>query len=106
VFLGGLTSFTDLDIVTAHLTLAHLAVFRKRPVLETVTPLPLHAIVGILIFIPDSMSCGTGRSRYLDLPKLDGNLVICKGEQLFPQTVALLFLPFLGQESLDGCSTY
>ena len=74
------TSFTDLNIVTAHLTLPHLAVVRERPVLETVTTLPFHAIVGILIFIPESVSCEVGSRRHLDTPKLDGNLVICKGE--------------------------
>lgn len=50
---GGFTSFIDLDIITAHLTLAHLAIFRERPILETVTPLPLHPIVGVLILIPE-----------------------------------------------------
>lgn len=53
---GRLTSLTDLDIVSAHLTLPHLAILCEGPVLETVTAFPLHAIVRILIFIPGSVS--------------------------------------------------
>lgn len=47
-----LTGFTDLDVVPAHLTLPHLAIFRKRPVLKAVAPLPLHTVMRILVFIP------------------------------------------------------
>lgn len=101
MFLGGLTSFTDLDTVTAYLMLAHPAVFRERPVLETVTPLPLHTIVGILIFIPGFMSCEVGLRWYSNTPKLDCNHHLQK-RIAQAQTVAFLYLPLLGQELLDG----
>lgn len=65
VELGGVhTSFTDLDVVSAHLSLPHLPVLRKSPVFETVASLPLHSIVRILIFIPDPVS-GEGTAKEL-----------------------------------------
>jgi len=36
------------------------------------------------------------------IPELDGDLVVGESEQLFAKTVALLLLPLLGQEILNG----
>ena len=80
-----LTSLGNLHIITTHLPLPHPAVLRERPVLETITPLPLQPIMRIAILIP----------------KLDRNLIVGEGEELLAQLVALFLLPFLGQEVLD-----
>lgn len=61
----------DLNIVPAHLPLAHAAIFRESPVFEAITTLPLHSIVAVLILIPE----------------LHCNLVVRKSEQLFAQTI-------------------
>lgn len=61
----------DLNIITAHLPLAHAAIFRESPVFEAITTLPLHSIVAVLILIPE----------------LHCNLVVRKSEQLFAQTI-------------------
>jgi len=70
------------NIISAHLPLAHSAVLSERPVLKTVTPLPLHAIMRVLILVPE----------------LHRDLVIGECEQLLAQAVVLFLLPFLGQE--------
>jgi len=75
----------ELDIIATHLPLPHPPVLRKRPVLKTITTLPLHAIVGILILVPE----------------LDCDLVVGESEQLLAKLVALLLLPLLGQEVDD-----
>lgn len=80
-----LTSFAYLNIVPAHLPLAHAAVLGKRPVLEPVAALPLHAVVGVLVLVPE----------------LDRNLVAGKGEELLAEPVALFLFPLPGQESFD-----
>ena len=77
---------TNLHIIPAHLSLPHAAVVGERPIFEPVTPLPLHPVVHILIFIP----------------KLDCNLVVRKREQLLAQLVIVLFLPFRLQEADNG----
>lgn len=51
-----LTGIADLNIISTHLALAHLAIFREGPVLKTVTTLPLHVIVRILVLIPGVVS--------------------------------------------------
>ena len=53
----------NLDVVTTHLSLAHLAILGKCPVLETITSHPF-ARLGVLEFIPE----------------LHSNLVIAKGK--------------------------
>ena len=80
-----LTRLLDLNIITTHLPLAHLPILCKRPILQTITPLPLHPIMRILILIPE----------------LDRDLVLEEREQLLAKSVVLLFLPFLGQEVFD-----
>lgn len=84
-----ITCFTNLDVIPAHLALAHLSILRECPILETVTPFPLHAIVSILVFIP----------------KLDSDLVVCKSEELLSQAIITLLLPLLSEELLDGGSS-
>lgn len=74
----------DLDVVTAHLSLAHLAILGKGPVFETVTSHPL-ARFGVLELIPE----------------LHGNLVVTKGEQFLAEAVLLFYRPLLGQEFYD-----
>jgi len=81
----GLTRLLDLNIVTTHLSLAHLPILCKRPILETITPLPLHPIMRILILVPE----------------LDRDLILREREQLLAKSVVLLFLPFLGQKVFD-----
>ena len=71
----------DLDVVTTHLSLAHLAVLGKSPVFETITSHPL-ARLGVLELVP----------------KLHGDLVIAKSKQFLAETVFLFYRPFLGQE--------
>lgn len=39
------------------------------------------------------------------IPELDRDLILGEGEQLLAEGVVLLFLPFLGQEVLDGGSS-
>jgi len=75
----------NLDVVTAHLSLAHLAIFGKSPVFESVTSHPL-ACIGVLELIPE----------------LHGNLVVAKGKQFLAKTVFLFYLPFAGEELDDG----
>lgn len=74
----------DGDVVPAHLPLAHQPVRRERPVLEPVGPPPLARGVVPLV------------------PELHRDLVVGEGEQLLAQAVALLALPLLRQEGLDG----
>ena len=71
----------DLDVVTTHLSLAHLAVLGKSPIFETITSHPL-ACLGVLKLVPE----------------LHGDLVIAEGKQFFAETVLLFYRPFLGQE--------
>jgi len=71
----------DLDVVTTHLSLAHLAILGKSPIFETITSHPL-ARLGVFELIPE----------------LHGDLVIAKGKQFFAETVFLFYRPFLGQE--------
>jgi len=78
-------SLFNYHIIPTHLPLPHAAVGIKSPILETVAPLPLHAIVGVAILVPEL-------GRYL---------IVVPREQLFAETVVLLFLPFLGQEFYD-----
>jgi hypothetical protein len=79
----------DLDIIPTHLSLPHLPVSRKSPVLKPVASLPLHSIRAILILIPE----------------LHGNLVVRESEELFAQAVGLLFRPLGCQEVLDSCGS-
>lgn len=39
------------------------------------------------------------------VPELNGNFVLCKGEEFFSETVAFLLLPLFGQKLLDGGGT-
>lgn len=74
------------DVVGAHLSLPHLVrVPVKGPVLQTVRPLPLHAVVPVLVLVPE----------------LDGDLVVGEGEQLLAKTVVGLLFPLLGEELDD-----
>jgi hypothetical protein len=77
----------NLDVVTTHLSLAHLAILGKSPVFESVTSRPL-ARLGVLELIPE----------------LDGDLVISKGKQFFAEAVFLLYRPFASQEVDDSLS--
>lgn len=56
-----------LDIITAHLPLPHATIIGESPVLEPITPLPLHTIVLVLVLIPE----------------LHGDFVVCECEELF-----------------------
>ena len=87
MFQDKLTSLVDLNIVTAHLALAHLAIFRERPVLQTIASFPLHLVMRILILIPELYS----------------DLIVGEGKELFAKAVILLFVPLLGQKMLN-CS--
>lgn len=79
---------SDLDVVTTHLSLAHLAILGKSPILKTITSNPL-ARLGVLELIPE----------------LNSNLVVTKGEQFFAETVFLLYRPFTSQKLEDSFST-
>jgi hypothetical protein len=84
-FLEPSLSLADLDVVTTHLPLAHLAIFGKSPIFETITSRPL------------------ARLSMLELiPELHSNLVVTKGEQFLAQTIFLLYRPFASQEVDDG----
>ena len=78
----------DLDVITAHLSLAHLAILGKSPVFETITSRPL-ASLGVLELVPE----------------LHSNLVITKGEQLLAKAIFLLYRPFASQELDNGFSS-
>lgn len=84
-----ITCFINLDVIPAHVSLSHLSILCECPILETVTPFPLQAILHILVFIP----------------KLDSDLVVCKSEELLSQAIITLLLPLLGEELLDGGSS-
>lgn len=75
----------NLDVVTTHLSLAHLAILGKSPVFKTVTSRPL-ARLGMLELIPE----------------LNGNLVVTEGKQFFAEAVLLFYRPFASQEVDDG----
>lgn len=75
----------QLDVVPTHLTLPHYAILPKRPILKTITSLPLHAVVGIPILVPE----------------LHGNLVVREREQFLAKPIILLFLPFGSQKGDD-----
>ena len=77
--------FPNNDIVTAHLPLPHLAILGKRPVFQPVTPLPFHAIVCILILVPE----------------LHSDFVILETEELLAQAIVLLLLPLGGEEGMN-----
>jgi hypothetical protein len=62
----------DLNIIPAHLPLSHATILCKRPVLEAITPLPLHAIMFVLVLIPE----------------LDCDLVVRESEQLLAQAAS------------------
>lgn len=57
----------------------------KLPTFQPVATLPLHSIVGILIFIPE----------------LHCDFVVLEREELLTQLVAVLLAPLPGQEFLD-----
>jgi hypothetical protein len=84
---SALTGFANLNIISAHLPFTHLPVFGESPVFETITPLPLHSIMRVLELVPE----------------LYRDLVICKGKQLFSQTIVLFFLPLLCEKVFDRC---
>jgi hypothetical protein len=84
-FLEPSLGLADLDVITTHLSLAHLAILGKCPVFETITSRPL-ASLSVLELIPE----------------LHGNFVVAKGEQFFAETVFLLYRPFASQELDDG----
>lgn len=76
----------DLDIIAAHLPLPHPTIFGESPVFQAVTTLPLHAVVFVLVLIPE----------------LHGDTVSREGEKLFTQAIRLLLIPLLGQKVDDG----
>jgi hypothetical protein len=47
-----LTRFGDVDVVAAHLPLAHLSVLSKGPVFKAVAAFPLHPIMRVLELVP------------------------------------------------------
>lgn len=59
----------------------------------------------ILVLVPTLVRIGAGTEPWSEIPELNGNLVICKGEELLSQTIALLLLPFLCQKALDCSGT-
>ena len=75
----------DFDIITTHLPLPHHPILRERPVLQPITPLPLHAIVRILVLVPE----------------LHRNLISAECEELLAQLVVVFFVPLPGQEGDD-----
>jgi hypothetical protein len=77
----------DLDVVTTHLSLAHLAIIGKSPIFESITSRPL-ARLGVFKLIPE----------------LHSNLVISKGKQFFAEAVFLFYRPFASQEVDDSFS--
>jgi hypothetical protein len=74
------------NVIRRVLTLAHPPIFREGPILKAIGPLPFHPVCGVLVFIPE----------------LNGNLVVCKGKQFFPQTVIVFLLPFLCEKVNNG----
>lgn len=76
-----LTCFTNLDIIPTHLPLPHLSILSKRPIFEAVAALPLHPVVCILELVP----------------KLNGDSIVCKCEELLPQAIRFFFFPLLGE---------
>lgn len=114
----------DSDVVAAHLPLPHQSVLCKRPVLEPVRAPPLACVVVPLVpeldgdlwavsFDNQWSSCAERdargsvrfgvRGRESGGSEMAGRscLVIGKGKELLPQTIALLLLPLLCQELHD-----
>lgn len=78
---------TEHDVIPAHHPLAHLARLPiKSPVLEAIAPLPAHAVIRILILVPE----------------LDCNAVVGEGKELLAEAVVALAGPFGGQKGNDG----
>lgn len=69
----------NLNIIAAHLSLAHSPIFRERPILEAIATLPLHGVIRVLVLVPE----------------LHGDFAVREGEQLFPQLIAVLSIPLL-----------
>lgn len=75
------------QVIATHHALAHLArVASKGPVLQSVAPLPLHPVLGILELVPE----------------LHGDAIVVEGKKLLAQTVVTLALPLGCEESNDG----
>lgn len=70
------------QVITTHHPLAILALGVECPILQTVAALPFHPIRRVLILVP----------------KLNRDLVLCKGEKFLSEAVGFLFIPFLDQE--------
>jgi len=66
-------SSLDLNIIPTHLPFPHPAILSKRPVLEAITPLPLHPIVFVLVLIPE----------------LDSDFIVHESEQLLAQAAPI-----------------
>jgi hypothetical protein len=81
-----LTRFADLNIIPTHLPFSHLSILGKRPVLEAVTTLPLHAIMCILELVPE----------------LHGDLVVRKSEKLLAKAIAFLLLPLFCEKLFNA----
>ena len=77
---------TNGNVIPAHLSLPHTAVFMESPVFKPIATLPLHAIMCILVLVPE----------------LDRNLIVGEGKELLAQFVVVFFVPFPGQEVDDG----
>jgi hypothetical protein len=75
----------QLDVIPAHLPLPHPPILSERPILKSVTALPLHTVFHILVLVPE----------------LDRDLICSECEKLFPQTIVLLLLPLLCQKVYD-----
>jgi hypothetical protein len=78
----------DLDVVAAHLSLAHLAILGESPVFETITSSPFARLCVLEL-----------------IPELHSNLVITKGEQFLAKAIFLLYRPFASQELDNGFSS-
>lgn len=74
------------QIIPTHHTLAHLSrLIIKSPILQTITSLPSHPIICILILIPE----------------LNRDPIVPEGEQLLAQSIVALALPF-GRQKIDN----
>lgn len=102
--------FRDLDIVAAHLALAHQAIVGKGPVFEPVGTPPLPVLIVPLVPKLYGNLCKrkriSRRSYLLEAASASSNgatyPVLSKGKQLFAESVAMFLGPFLCQKLFYG----
>lgn len=107
---------SKLHVIPTHLPLSHAAIFCKGPIFKSISSPPLAGFIVPLIPKLDRNLPGGSLISRRSFPSTSGitertfgstitnwltYLVLRESKQFFPQAIAILFGPFLGQESDD-----